>query len=529
MNAINYLCLTTVKNHIKDLRHKPSKLILYILCTALIGFMIWSGTQTSFETTKGRPVEELGAIILGFLGFIFITIIFSGLDAGSSFFGMNDVNLLFVSPISSKLILFYGVIRQATLSIIASIFILFQYAFLKGTYGVTFIELMAIFAGYLFLLVCSQFISMLIYMFTNSDINRKRNFKIGLYILLGVIALIAIFRLARGESASTVFVDIGNSTALEYVPFLGWIKAVLYNLIIGNTLRASLFSCITLAGFIGMIFIIFKYNVDYFEDVLQITERTAALRTAAKEGKIADNSSITSKKLKSFGFAKGHGASTIFYKHKLESKRSGFGPFNNGTLMSLVFAIIMSLVFAKELPKPYQPIALLGMLTYLQMFTIASDRWVKELTFPFIYLIPASPFKKLLYCLSYDLGRAFWEAILLFIVIGVLTHASPITIVFCILARISFELLFMSGNVLSSRIFGTILSKGLLFFLYFLLMILLAAPGIIGSMLTMTTICGSLSLPIGFSLSVCILWNIITSSVILLCCKNILSEVEFNA
>ncbi|MHC1748228.1 MAG: putative ABC exporter domain-containing protein [Cellulosilyticaceae bacterium] len=522
MNALKYLCITTLKNHIKQLRHNPAKLILYVFCLLLVGFMLWTGFQADIEVAELRPLPELGAVIFGFLGFVFITPLFSGLESGSSFFGMSDVNLLFVSPTSSKLILFYGLIRQATLSVILSFFILFQFTFLKTTYGVNLTGLIAIFIGYLVLLLCGQVISMLIYMFSNNNPSRKRIVKFSLYLIVSAPLLVMGMQVLQGISPLQASVSIANSTILEYVPFLGWIKAIMYGVITGDLLKTVLFSVITLIGFSAMIGIILKYNIDYFEDVLKVTEHTAALKSAAKEGKITDRSSVTSKKIKNFGLTKGHGASVLFYKHKLENTRTGFGPFNNMTLLSLVITIIMGVIFAKNISKPYQLLVLLGILTYLQVFTIGAEKWSIELTFPYIYLMPVSPFKKLLYCLSYDLLRAFLEAILLFVPIGLFLQASPITILFCIVARTSFELLFMSGNVLGERIFGTILSKGLLLLFYFFLMIILACPGIIGTVIMLM----SSSLPSGLSLIICILWNLIVSTLIFFCCRTILSNVE---
>ncbi len=72
-----------------------------------------------------------------------------------------------------------------------------------------------------------------------------------------------------------------------------------------------------------------------------------------------------------------------------------------------------------------------------------------------------------------------WEALLIFLLVGAILGASPLEIAMCIVARVTFALLFTAGNVLVERVFGMVSSKTLIFLFYFLALALMTVPGIV--------------------------------------------------
>lgn len=67
---------------------------------------------------------------------------------------------------------------------------------------------------------------------------------------------------------------------------------------------------------------------------------------------------------------------------------------------------------------------------------------------------------------------------MLFLILGVIVGASPVETVCCMVARVSFALLFTAGNVCVERVFGMVRSKTLIFLFYFLVLLVMAIPGI---------------------------------------------------
>ena len=67
---------------------------------------------------------------------------------------------------------------------------------------------------------------------------------------------------------------------------------------------------------------------------------------------------------------------------------------------------------------------------------------------------------------------------MLFLILGVIVGASPVETVCCMVARVSFALLFTAGNVCVERVFGMVRSKTLIFLFYSWCCCVMAIPGI---------------------------------------------------
>ena len=212
---------------------------------------------------------------------------------------------------------------------------------------------------------------------------------------------------------------------------------------------------------------------NYYEDVLATAEVAQSAITAQKEGQLNE---VVPKHVRvgKTGLGKGWGASAFYYKHRVENRRSGVFFLSN---MSLIFAAII--VGVSFFMKDGGIIAVFSMATYMQLFTVALGRFNRELIKPYIYLVPEPPLKKLLYALKETLISEVWEALLIFLLVGAILGASPLEITMCIVARVTFALLFTAGNVLVERVFGMVSSKTLIFLFYFLALALMTVPGIV--------------------------------------------------
>ena len=123
MNAIGYLMRKEIKNGFKELLHKPAKLVLYIVITAFFVVMLVMGAFSASERQHAMDIRYLQAGYLALLIFFLCSNLYAGLQRGATFFSMSDVNYLFVSPLSSKRILIYGLIKQMGSTIITMLFL----------------------------------------------------------------------------------------------------------------------------------------------------------------------------------------------------------------------------------------------------------------------------------------------------------------------------------------------------------------------------------------------------------------------
>ena len=521
MKGIIYLWRTTLKNQIKDLKNHPGKLIGYIIIIALMAFVLISSAMNS-NSADGknlRSMSELGAIIYALFMFLFISQIIQGLSSGATFFKMADVNLLFVSPISSKKILIYGLVRQLGMSLLISIFILFQASILNQTYGVNIIGVIMIFIGYFVLTFISSIMSMAIYSITSGSEKKKKIVKVLIYLLVLPVVISILLNIKGGGRGIEAIANGINEGYLEYIPFVGWLKALIYGFLIGENSNALIYIILTILGIGLTIFILMKSKNEYYEDVLQATETMYKRKEDAKEGRIVDTKDTKKIKLKNSGINKGRGASVFFFKHMLENKRAGKLFLDNTTLIQIVVVVIFTLTM-KEVGSI---VATFAMATYIQLFLTFTGRWVRELKMHYIYLIPEKSLKRLLYIISENLIKCIIDGTILFVIAGIILGSSPIEILICIIARVGFGMLFISGDVLSQKIFKQVTGKGLLMFLTILALIILALPGIIGAVvLAIVLELGTISIIATF------IWNIFISFIIMWLCKNILNNIEQN-
>lgn len=523
-----YLTLAKLKNQIKAVFKSPAKLIYALFLIALLSLTFF--TKKDFDSSELRDLSELTAILTLFYTAIFFMVFGTGSASNTPILTLSDATLLFPAPISPNRILFYGLFRQMGVSLLLGLFLLFQYSWLNSLYGITYLHLVFIILGYALVLFLAQFCSMAVYTRTSGKENAKRIVWSGLVVAVLLYATSAAFvckdelMLALESSNYGPLLAAGTSffSTLPGLlfPVSGWSAAMIDGFITGNMPQAFLFLLISAVFFGILVLLIVKCKNNYYEDVLQTAEVAHSAITAQKEGKL--NEAVPKNvRVGKIGLKKGVGASAVFYKHKVENRRSGVFFLSN---MSLLFAVIL-IVFAFFLQKT-DVLIFFSAATYMQLFTTALGRFNRELTKPFLYLIPEPPLKKLLYAVKESLLTNFWEAVLLFAIVGFIFHLTPLEVVCCILARVSFSILFTAGNILVERVFGTFTSKALIFFFYFFSLLLLSVPGLIvgGVCMTFFTALGE-SAAFLFGMTVA---NIPVAILIFFLCRNLLQYAEFN-
>lgn len=522
MKGLRYLFLTTIKNTIKDLKNNPGKLVLVILFVALLAVTVVSSLGVKgLEGHDYRPVEEIYALVFLLYAVTFVVMSYKGLSSGASFYSMADVNLLFQTPISPKKILFYGLVKQMGTSLLIGGLLLFQYGWVGQTYPITMLDMLVILLGFGVVMFCAQITAMAIYSFTSGDDGKKRTVKI---VLIGICLLMAAYvgipLIADQSNLLDRAVKSVNSVYLNLVPVIGWVKQAVVGTLTGGYLYLVAGLLATAAYAAVILLLIVKSRSNYYEDVLQATEVSFSAITAKKEGKVND---LMPKNIKvgKTGIRKGWGANAFFYKHLLENRRSRVLILDGLSLLFLAIVVAFS-YFMKDAGI----LSVFFMATYMQVFTTAMGRWGRELTLPYVYMVPQSPFKKLVCVCGESVLKAVFEAAVMFVLVGVILQASPVEVIACIIARTGFALLFIAGDILIERMIGASLGKVFLMFLYFIAVVILCLPGIIlGAMLsTVITVLSSTAVILLFSF-IC---NLAIAGLIAFLCRDILNYAEIN-
>ncbi len=474
MSALNYLILIRLKNTVKSLFQKPARLIYVIVVLVLIGFTIFAGHTDEGGATQYRDISELVAGATALYTLMFLMLVKNGFANGGSIFTMPDVNMIFPAPFEQRKVLFYGLIKQIGSSLLLSLFILFQYTWMHTSYGVQYGFLLILVLGYALSVFFGQFVAMVIYSLTSADDRKKRIAKVIYVAYIALIVLYAAsFVLQDTENVVRQLVAAGTSTVFRFTPIGGWLGMFTDGIAAFHVadIALGLGLCALFAAL--LVLIVEKSNSDFYEDVIKTAEVSQSAINASKQGVVAE-SAPAHVKLGKTGFGRGEGAEMFYYKHKLENRRSRILILDTVSLIWVVCVIVFSL-FMRD--SGIMPVFIMA--TYLQLFSVALGRFNKELLKPYIYLLPEPPLSKMLHALRESLPSAVVEAILMFVPVYLIVGMNVPEMIFCILARISFTMLFIAGNVILSRIWSGSAAKGIVMLLYIVIMLLLAAPGVV--------------------------------------------------
>ncbi len=533
MKGLSYLFFTHVKNNIKELFRHPARLVFALFIVAMLVLVVLSGNLQSMPEYDEngvlipltfRPAEELQAMVLVLYAAIFVIGSYRGLSSGASFYSMPDVNLLFPTPISSRRILLYGLMKQMGTSFLLGFFLLFQYAWLHGQYNLTFPGLLLILMGYALVMFCSQLTAMAIYSFTSGSEVRKRAVK-GVIIALCLAAALWVLLplLTAGDHLLASAVASVNAPVLRCFPVAGWAAAFVAGCLEGAALPLGLGLAACLIYVTGFILLITRSRADFYEDVLQATEVSFSAITAKKEGKVTDTPAHI--KVGKTGIGKGWGASVFFYKLRLENRRARVLIMDIPSMIFIAFVILFAFIMRNGGPIP-----ILASSVYMMMFSIALGRWLRELTLPYVYMVPVSPFRKLLYLLLDGVCKLALESALMLVPAGLILRLNPAEILFCVLARIGFGLVFMASNILVERLMGASVNRVLIMIVYFLAMLLLCIPGVVLGIL-LATLAGAVGLAwaaVSVGLLGTVVFNLLVALLLLFCCRNMLNFAELN-
>ncbi|HHV12905.1 MAG TPA: hypothetical protein GXX75_21755 [Clostridiales bacterium] len=484
MKAIVYLLVTRFKNQLLSLKKKPGMLILYLFVFLMIVgslvFLVFAGVE---GTGMDYADERILLLIIGGVAlFLLYTFVYSGLSTGSSLFTMPDVGLLFVSPVSSKKILLYGLISTLGKSLLGGIFIFYQIANLRNNFGYGMKEILSLFIVFVLVVVFGQLLAIGIYIFSNGNEKRKRLVKTLVYLAYAGILLSVVYVYQRyGVGAWEAALRVVSSSGFGYIPIAGWgtmfFMGVVNNSLFEILLSLGLFTCLGAV----MILVLTSGKADYYEDVLVSTETTYQTLQAAKEGRRVARQGGKKIKVKEqeHGIGKGSGASTLMYKHLLEMRRKSRFIFLDGyTLFLVVGAGAAGYYFKKEQLPQGMDYLILGLAAYIQYFVSIMGKLKEELTKPYIYLIPESSIKKVIAASATSLLKPCVDGVLIFLVYVVVRGMNPLTGVFFAAAYAASGAVFTALTILYQRVLGDQPNKLVQMFFCFGILLLILAPSI---------------------------------------------------
>lgn len=532
MSAILYIARKQIINSVRSLVRRPARLVAGIASVALILWMLLGLPSGSGGGADPRLLQGGYLLWLLFLGAVTV---YSSMESGSTLFTLSDVNFLFVSPLSPKKILAFGLIRQTGKTLAGFVFLLFYSGMLIDSFGVTPGGVVLLILGTVVFLVAVQVLGLTLYCWAGGSPARRLSVKIGLC-AVPVLMLLLMFLVFRREGGTLdALYTAAASPLLEAVPLVGWAKGAVFALMAGSVRAATIYLSLSAALFALVLMLLFKTDADYYEDVLKGAETTFELRRSMKEKRAVNVRGRRKKKVGRTGIGRGWGANAFFYKHLCEARRSSrFVLLGSSTVILLVVAFgvtgVMTLIGSNNgRPAPADAIlaAALGAGVYLLFFMSAAGDWMRELAKPYLYLVPEDPFKKLFWAGMTTVLKPALDGLVVFSVLCAALGASPFTAAACILGYAGFGFLFTAGSILGRRVLGGVPNRGAMMLLYMLLILVVIAPGVAGSIVAVFALGGSVAgaAPLVIALP-CVVWNLFVSLAIFYGCRNILASSE---
>lgn len=515
MKPLIYILKKSIKNGLLELKRKPAKLIGYIIVFILLSLtLIFNGGNSG----KSKVLDPaLYNTIVGIIILIFTAPdLYSSINNGATFFRGADINLVFTSPASPQKVLVYGFIKQIYTSFIAVFFILFQgpnlYRFSNiKSYGV----IVAVF-GLFLMLIFNSVLKILLYSMASKSVKNKALLKSS-FKILGAIVLIAYFiELYITKSPGKAIISLLNSSAISYIPVYSWVRAIIMSSMNGINAVFFVYIALIIASSALCSYIVYSINLDYYEDVLASTQLKETAISATRRGeKVFMQTGKKSRVRKVLYTKKGKFASAIFWRQILEYKKTGFALINIGSIMYGVIAITAGL---------YSPLKdlrmILGGMIYLQLIFTFASKWQKDLSNPYIYMLPDHAFKKVIYATIVDNFKNLIDGTIVFVITGILFKSSVLLILLNIIAFVSIGCLFIYGGILTRRMLGS--GNNLVFtaLIRMAILILILAPGIV----LLTALYSTVGMFLAYMIFIA--YNIIFSSLILFLGKGVFENIE---
>lgn len=375
-----------IKNYFLSFKNNKKRLFPVAFYILWFSFMINNNKNLDYSLFYQNNVA------LGLLSFLFFMTLINIYLERTSYFTMADVNLIFPSPIPAKIVLIYSIIRKSWSQLLAA---LFGFIFITPSIlasGIAPYKLIIGILGYLLFILSLEPI--------NFIISRKRKQQNINIIIVGIVLLYIL--LIGGLIVKEGSFKAGlMSTALHYIPLIGWAKGIYMSMFTGINLLTHIYTLLMLTFILELNIYILKTSDDFYEDVIVTTQNFEAFKNNAKKGKQKLTLTLNINKDKKNPFKSNHyGAKAFHWKNKLMSLRSDLHHFISYKTFIFIFLTIGITLF-KILSNFDMP--LLGMYSVVTgfsiyiyaLFTIRSGD-SEDLEMPLFYLIPENNLVKFL-------------------------------------------------------------------------------------------------------------------------------------
>ena len=414
MGAIGFLYRKVLINRVKKALGKPVTYV-YLVFIMVYCVMVPYSLKMVAEEFGGDSPQGMAAL-LTLLAFWLIP---GNLIAYAKRRGLvyrnSDVHFLFPAPLSPKQILIYAYLRTLFVQVLLNLF-----AVIWG--GIMFrVDIWRLALYFLFAVLIENALEagvmLLLYGSERLQEKSRRWIVKGAYGLTGVLVCMGIYSYLQEGLSLQMAMNFLNSDMVQMVPVAGWYIAVVHLLLTGPTVVSVVGTVCYGVLFAGVLVCAWRMKCTgaFYEDAIKFAEDYEEVLNSRRQG---DTQKRLGKKQK-FGKAhvtwKGDGAKALFYRQLLEYKKSRYFIFDVNTLVAAIGGVGIAYLYLQGGGfSEMEPFVIPVVSAYIIfIFTAMGGKWAKELLSPYTYMIPDSPFRKLVNATAMQLVQSVVNGILI--------------------------------------------------------------------------------------------------------------------
>lgn len=482
MGAIGYLYGRTLKNKIKKALRKPITYIYIIIFLFYLLFLPYSIRLWAEKLNIDTP-EGLAGVMTVFSFWLIPGNLIAFARRKGLVYRNSDIHFLFPAPVSPKRVLIYSYLRMLPAQIMINLFVIFCGLLSFSVQG------WKLLVYFLFSVLLENLLegSEMILLYgmerreepqgrrlaptgnepgggSGTSLPAARYWIWGAYGLAGLLAVIGfVFYLREGLSFQTVRHFL-HSGAVQLVPVIGWYVSVIHLLFTGptliNVIGSILYFC--LLGTALTAARRMKCTGAFYEDAMKFAEDYEEVLASRRKGNMERRLGKKQRLGRASVNWRGTGARAIFYRQLLEYKKRRFFIFDTTTVFALAAGLAIPWLYLREGGfGEFTPFIIPAASAYLIfIFTSMNGKWAKELTSPYTYLIPDTPFAKLVNATAMQHVQSLVNALLITLPGAVAMKMSPVLAMLTILGYVALSAnklyALAVAEIVAGNTFGTV-------------------------------------------------------------------------
>lgn len=445
MQAMMFLMGRLYINKIKRAFSSVLSAVLTVLGVIGFGFMLVMAFTMKRPLVESTAAETILAGIVLMLGVILYN---AFLSRDTGILTMADANFLFTGPFEKRTVLAYLLISTAPGAVLTGFFISFYLPYLLGP-ALTVPKFLVVLLVISLMFGCIYLSYYYLYIIETEKPGVKKKAKRIFLIFIALLAVIFFVMLfVSGLGIKATAQKFFTGYLYNYVPLFGWTKWAISALLSGHIVSGFI-PAAGLLVLVNAVLCILLYNVkeDFYEKTLEDSVNLQKVLDDVKTNGSADARALVKLKDKVASIKFMQGAAAIYSRQRLESKKMKLLSNAREVFMGLFYVVlgkVMGLDFS----------FVLAMVSFGALSMSLNDSWHRDFKKPYVFLIPASSFEKVVFSVLPGLLKTIASGALSIIVGALVFKIAPLLLLSYIAIFASFAVLFVFAEVFTYRLIG---------------------------------------------------------------------------